>query len=325
MEPLSRGAALLGIDLGGTKIELALGDADGRPLRRRRRPTEPSGDPAADVARMADDARALLAEGGVGQGDPCAVGVSVPGPFDPDTGTVLRPPNLPGWDAVPLRAWLGDALGRAVHLENDANAAALAEWRFGAGRGTRHLVYLTMSTGVGGGLVLDGRLYRGVRAGAGELGHLQLEWEGEPCSCGLRGCAEAYLGGASLARRLRAIAPAESRVAALAGGRERATARELVAAALEGDAFALAEMARYDHYLGRLVAAAVFAFAPEVVVLGTIPTAAGDALCFDPVRRQVAAHTWPHVAHDLRIVPAALGPERAAYAALAAAWEGARV
>lgn len=322
MEPLASGAALLGIDLGGTKIELALGDAGGRPLRRRRRPTEPSGDPAADVARMAADARALLAEAGLRPEDVHAVGVSVPGPFDPESGTVLRPPNLPGWDEVPLREWLGDALGRPVHLENDANAAALAEWRFGAGRGSRHLVYLTMSTGVGGGLVLDGRLYRGVRSGAGELGHVQLEWDGEPCGCGLRGCAEAYLGGASLARRLRAATPPGSRVAALAGGREAATARHLVAAAREGDAFALAELERFNHYLGRLVAAAVFALVPEVVVLGTIPTAAGEALCFEPVRRQVAAHTWPQLARGLRIVPAALGPDLAAHAALAAALEG---
>jgi glucokinase len=322
VEPLGRGAALLGIDLGGTKVELALGDAEGRPLRSRRRPTEPSGDPASDVARLAADARALLAEAGLEADDVSGVGVSVPGPFDPETGTVLRPPNLPGWDEVPLRAWLGEALGRPVHLENDANAAALAEWRFGAGKGTRHLVYLTMSTGVGGGLVLDGRLYRGVRAGAGELGHVQLEWEGDVCSCGLRGCAEAYLGGASLARRLRRVTPAESRVAALAGGREAVTARQLVAAAREGDAFALAEMARYNHYLARLVAVTAFALAPEVVVLGTIPTAAGDALCFDPVRRQVAAHTWPELARHLRIVPAALGRSLAAHAALAAAWSG---
>jgi glucokinase len=322
VEPLARGTALLGIDLGGTKIEFALGDAEGRPLRHRRRPTEPSGDAAADVARMAADARSLLAEAGLEAGELRAVGVSVPGPFDPESGTVLRPPNLPGWDEVPLRAWLGEALGHPVHLENDANAAALAEWRFGAGRGARHLVYLTMSTGVGGGLVLDGRLYRGVRAGAGELGHVQLEWQGEACGCGLRGCAEAYLGGASLARRLRATTPPESRVAALAGGRDAATARHLVEAAREGDAFALAELGRFNHYLARLVAVAVFALAPEVIVLGTIPTAAGEALCFEPVRRQVAAHTWPHVAQDLRIVPAALGADLASHAALAAAWSG---
>jgi glucokinase len=270
---------------------------------------------------MAEDVRALLREEDVRAEDVGVVGVSVPGPFDPATGTVLRPPNLPGWDEVPLRAWLGEALGARVELENDANAAALAEWRFGAGRGARHLVYLTMSTGIGGGLILDGRLYRGVRAGAGELGHVALEWQGELCGCGLRGCAEAYLGGACLERRLREVTPAASRVAELAGGREHATPVHLVAAAHAGDAFALAELARWTHYLGRLLSITVFALAPEVIVLGTIAVAAGEALCFEPLRRQVARTTWPHVAAGLRIVPAALGESLAAHSGLAVAAE----
>jgi glucokinase len=312
---------LVGIDLGGTKIAYALGGDDGHPRRERRRPTEPTGDPEADVARMVEDVRALLHEEGIAPASVAALGVSVPGPFDPGTGTVLRPPNLPGWDAVPLRDRLQHALGCPVHLDNDANAAALAEWRFGAGQGARHLVYLTMSTGVGGGLILDGRIYRGVRAGAGELGHVQLVWDGEPCSCGLRGCAEAYLGGASLARRLRQRTPAASRVAALAGGPERVTAKEWVAAAREGDAFALEEMARWVRYLGQLVAITTFAFAPEVVLLGTIAVAAGEALCFEPLRRQVAAHTWPHVTQGLRILPAALGASLPAHSGLAVALE----
>jgi glucokinase len=322
--PRGRGRALLGIDLGGTKVAYALGGEDGHPRRDRRRPTEPSGDPAADVARMVADARALLAEEGIEPGELAGVGVSVPGPFDPETGRVLRPPNLPGWDDVPLRDWLEDAFGLPVQLDNDANAAALAEWRFGAGKDARHLVYLTMSTGIGAGLILDGRLYRGVRAGAGELGHVQLEWNGDECGCGLRGCAEAYLGGAALARRLRRSAPAPSRVVALAGGREGVTARHLVAAAREGDPFARAEMARYVHYLGRLLALTVFAFAPEVIVLGTIAVAAGEALCFEPVRRQVAEATWPAIARDLRILPAALGDALPSHSGLAVALERGR-
>jgi glucokinase len=318
VESISR-PALLGIDLGGTKVAYAVAGPDGRPRLERRRPTEPSGDPAADVARMAGDLRALLAEAGLRPEDLGAVGISVPGPFDPDSGTVLRPPNLDGWDEVPLRDWLEKALGVPVHLDNDANAAALAEWRFGAGQGTRHLVYLTMSTGVGAGLILDGRVHRGVRGGAGELGHVQLDWNGDPCSCGLRGCAEAYLGGAALQRRWRAITPETSRMVALAGGRERVTPEHWLAAAREGDAFALEEVERYDHYLARLLGLTVFAFAPEMIVLGTIPTAAGEALCFEPVRKQVAAETWPQLARGLRIVPAALGAQLPAYSGLAVA------
>src|SRR5690606_35210320 len=162
---------LVGVDIGGTKIAVALGEAGGTVRARRRRPTDPSGRPEDDLARIADDVRAVVAEAGLALSDVAAVGVTAPGPLDAEAGVVLLPPNLPGWRNVPIVSALRDALGVPVFLENDANAAALAEWHFGAGRGLRHMVYLTMSTGVGGGLVLDGRLYRGVLGSAGEIGH----------------------------------------------------------------------------------------------------------------------------------------------------------
>ena len=152
---------------------------------------------------------------------------------------------------MPLRRLLAGLLGRPVYVENDANAAALAEVRFGAGRGFQHVVYLTMSTGVGAGLVLDGRLFTGKLGAAGELGHAPIVWDGEPCACGMRGCLEAYVGGAAWTRRLAATTPAASRVAALAGAPERARPEHVVAAAREGDAFALAELARYNDPLAR--------------------------------------------------------------------------
>jgi glucokinase len=284
-----------------------------------RRPTEPSGDARADLARIAADARRLLAEAGVAASDLAAVGVSAPGPVDPVRGEVVNPPNLPGWGCVPLRAVLREELGAPVRVENDANAAALAEWRYGAGRGFEDLVYLTMSTGVGGGLVLGGRLYAGVRGNAGEIGHLPVEWDGEACACGLRGCLEAYVGGAAWTRRLRRIAPARGRVAELAGGRERATPRHLVAAAREGDAFALAEMERWNHYLARGIAAVVFVLAPQAVILGTIATAAGESLCLAPLRELVTARVWPLLGRGLAILPSALGDSLADHAGIAVA------
>jgi len=308
-------ASLLGIDIGGSKVALAVADAEGRVLAHERRPTEPSGDPRADVARIAGDARRLLAAAGAGE--LVAVGVSAPGPVDSEQGAILHPPNLPGWGVVPLRALLAEALGAPVHVENDANAAALAEARWGAGRGFADFAYLTMSTGVGAGLVLGGRLFAGSRGNAGELGHLPVEWEGEPCACGLRGCLEAYCGGAAWTRRLRRIAPERGRVAELAGGRERATPRELVAAAREGDAFATAELARWNEYLARGIVALVFVIAPQAVVLGTIATAAGEALCLAPLRERVRAHVWPLLGRDLAILPSGLGealPDRAGIA-----------
>jgi len=315
---------LVGVDIGGTKIAVALGEAGGTVRARRRRPTDPSGRPEDDLARIADDVRAVVAEAGLALSDVAAVGVTAPGPLDAEAGVVLLPPNLPGWRNVPIVSALRDALGVPVFLENDANAAALAEWHFGAGRGLRHMVYLTMSTGVGGGLVLDGRLYRGVLGSAGEIGHLPVEWEGEPCACGQRGCLEAYTGGAAWTRRLRAVAPEDGRVAQLAGGREHVTPVHLVAAAREGDGYARAELARWCDYVARGITAVAMALAPEAFVLGTIAVAAGEELAFAPIREQVAAHVWPHLAKELRILPAALGKELPYLAGLSVAVEALR-
>ena len=230
----------LGFDIGATKLAVAVGDDAGGIAARRRRPIRATGDPRADVDAMLRDAHELLAEAGVAPSALRGVGVAAPGPIDFARGTVESPPNLPGWRSVPICEWLGAAFDAPVHLENDANAAALAEWRFGAGRGARHLVYLTMSTGVGGGLVLDGRLYRGT-GNAGEVGHMPVEWgdSAELCGCGRRGCLEAYVGGRRWSERLARVTPADSRVAALAGAPAHARPEHVVAAAREGDAFAL--------------------------------------------------------------------------------------
>jgi len=310
---------LLGIDIGGSKVALAVGDPEGRVRARLRRATEPSGEAGADLDRIAADARRLLAEAGVASRELTAVGVSAPGPVDAERGELVHPPNLRGWGRVPLRAALQEALGAPVVIENDANAAALAEWRWGAGRGFDDLVYLTMSTGVGGGLIVGGRLCTGVGGNAGEIGHLPVEWNGEPCACGLRGCLEAYVGGAAWTRRLRRIAPEPGRVAELAGGRERATPRELVAAAREGDVFALAEMARWNEYLARALAAVVFVLAPQAVILGTIATAAGEELCLAPLRKLVAARVWPLLGERLAILPSGLGDALPDHAGIAVA------
>lgn len=315
---------VLGVDIGGTKLALALG-GDGRRLDARwRRPMEPSGDARRDLARIAQDARRLVADAGLSLGSIDVVGVSAPGPLDLDRGVVLGPPNLPGWSEAPVVEALEAALGRAVVLENDANAAALAEWRYGAGAGRSHLVYLTMSTGVGAGIVLGGRLHRGLAASAGEVGHAPVEFPGEPCACGLSGCLEAYVGGAAWSRRLRREAPAESRLVALAGARDAITPAHAITAAREGDAFACGEMARFNEYLARAIVGLAFTLAPEVVILGTIACAAGDELCFGPVRDLVRARTWPALARNLQIVAASLGDATADHAGICVGLEALR-
>jgi glucokinase len=308
----------LGIDIGGSKLALALADGAGAPLRATRRLAwTPSGDAARDLGVIVTEARRLLAGEG-GGARPRALGVCVPGPLDSQSGVVEGPPNLPGWRDVRLVALLEREFACAVALENDANAAALAEWQARTPR-PASLVYLTLSTGVGAGLVLDGRLYRGARDLAGEVGHAPIVWDGEPCACGLRGCLEAYVGGAAWTRRLRQIAPEAGRVAALAGGRGAVRPEHVVAAAREGDAFARAELERWNEYLARALVAIAFALAPEVISLGTIASGAGEDLCLTPLRERLAARVWPRLADAVRLELRALGDELPYRAALAVA------
>jgi glucokinase len=286
------------------------------------RAAELTGDPEQDLTAIVKDALQLLARAGISRDELAAIGLSSPGPIDPESRRVFSPPNMPGWAEVPAPAFLEGSLGCPCFLENDANAAALAEWRFGAAKGAQDAVYLTMSTGVGGGLVLGGRLHRGVGWYAGEVGHAPVEWNGLPCACGLRGCLEAYVGGRAWTEHLRSAASTSGRVAALAGGRERIRPEHLVSAAREGDGFALAELDRFNDYLARSLVQIICTVAPEVIVLGTIPTAAGEALCFEPVRRRVRERVWTRLAERVRIVPAALGERLPYYAGLSSAFTG---
>ncbi len=311
--------SLIGIDLGGTKTVIVLTQPDGSIRRAERFSTDPSGDPKKDLQNLATRLGDVIGDEHIQ-----AIGVAAPGPLHPEQGIVFNAPNLPGWQCVEIGAYLQTTFGAPVYLENDANAAALAEWHFGAGRGSNNMALLTMSTGVGGGLILNGSLYRGQRCSAGELGHLPVEWNGDLCGCGQRGCLEAYVGGASLRRRLQSLTPDASAVLALAGDRGAITPEHLVRAAHDGDAFALEEMQRFVEYLGRAIVHLVFAFAPERVVLGTIACAAGESLCFAPLRDLVRPRVWPHLWEQLSILPAALGrslPEKSAAAVAKSAAE----
>jgi glucokinase len=315
-------ARLLGIDVGGTKIAFAIADSDGNLLARERRPTAPCGRPEDDVARLLEDARALLDAEGLNARDLEAVGLSLPGPVDCERGCVLAPPNLPGWNDVPIAHWVAQELGCPVRLENDANTAALAEWRFGAARGAANVVYLTMSTGVGGGVIAEGQLVRGQGGHAGEVGHVPVEWEGRPCACGQRGCLEAYVGGRSWSEQLREHTPESSRVFQLAGGRAALSPEHVVQAAHEADAFACSELERWNGYLVRGIVGIAFTLSPDIVVLGTIAAAAGEALCLAPVRRMVKAHVWPGIAEGLSIRFSELGADLPYYAGVCAARYG---
>lgn len=307
------GDLLVGIDIGGTKTATSAGDRAGNVIAHTRHPTRSSGDPRQDVRALVEDVHAVVDQADGALADVACVGISAPGPLDRSGTRLLAPPNLAGWHDVPLVRWLQDELGTKVALENDANAAAVAEWRFGAGQGFQDLVYLTMSTGVGAGLILGGRLYRGVGHGAGEVGHARVCWDddAELCGCGKRGCLEAYVGGASWARRLRERSPSPN----------EATPEHVVAAARRGAPSALEEMDRFNRYLARGIVNVGFTLAPEAVILGTIVVAAGEALCLEPVRELVRRDLWDVLAEGLVILPARLGDELPDRAGLGVAME----
>lgn len=316
----AKGDLLLGFDVGGTKAVAVLAQAGGEILAETRLEDWASGSWASDLERLVAQGLALLEAAGCERSALRAVGVSAPGPLNAETGVVVEAPNLEGWLNVPVCARLGDAFGVPVHLENDANAAALAEWRFGAGRGSHNLVYLTMSTGVGAGLILDDRLYRGTRFQSGEVGHVPIVRDGRPCTCGLRGCLEAYTGGAALAEIIREdlAAGERSAILELAGGDPaRVSARHWCEALRRGDAYAEKLRDAWLEFLALGLAGILVTFDPDVVVLGTIVQQNPD-LFMDELTARVRRRTWS-VLHDVRLVPGELGERLPAWAALCAA------
>ncbi len=306
----------LGIDHGSTKTAVSLWSrADGgRPVRvAQAAPWTSAGlMPETALPRMFECARTLLRDSRAdgGGAELAAIGVSAGGPVDVETGTLLSVPNSPGWEDVPIASEFAGAFGVPVHVENDANACALAEWRYGAGRGSDHLAFLTFSTGIGAGLVLGGRLYRGARNLAGEVGHVEIVPDGLPCGCGQRGCLEAYASGAGIVQRLEAAFdenPSPPR-----------NARELVRAAKGGDAFSIDFLAETADFLARGLAQLAFILNVDRIVLGTIAAAAGDIL-LEPLRASLERRVWPEFARDLEVVPSELWPDLGDISAFAVA------
>jgi glucokinase len=257
------------------------------------------------VARIADLARASMAEA---KGREIAgVGIGSPGPLDTKTGVVLLTPNL-GWVNMPLRDRVASALGLPATLDNDANCAIFGEWWRGAARGVEHVVGLTIGTGIGGGIVLYGDIYRGASDIAGEIGHMTIDSNGRRCKCGNYGCLEAYASGPAIAARaVEGIeAGADSTLPRLVGGDLRQITAQLVYdAAHAGDAFALEVVRDTAKFLGAGVANIINIFNPQVVVICGGVTRAGDSL-FVPLRSEVKRRAFKPAVDVCRILPGEL-------------------
>jgi glucokinase len=293
---------VLALDIGGTKVAAGVVGPDGETRSFQVAPSRTERGPEAVLADLFQLGRESVEQSGVPWTEITAVGIGCGGPLDAAEGILLAPPHLPGFRDVPVAALAEKAFERPALLENDGTAAAAAEQRFGAGVGVRNMVYLTISTGVGGGAVIDGRLYRGAAGNGGEFGHVTIDWRGRVCrGCGRRGCLEAYVSGTSISERASEGMDAASSLAALG----TPTAADVVSGAVAGDAYARSVWDETIEALACGLTSIVNLFEPELVVLGGGVTRAGELL-IGPVREAVRAQAMAPAGRTVDIVPAAL-------------------
>ena len=267
----------LGIDLGGTQVRAALVDESGTVHRRAAMRTDVLGGPVAVLAQM-EQMLATVCEGDM-RSKVVGLGICAPGPLDTAAGLVIDIPTLPGWQDFPVRQIAAELFGLPVVFENDGIAAAFGEWKFGAGRGLDHLVYVTVSTGIGGGVIVDRHLLHGRRGMAAHLGHMKLAPHGPRCSCGALGCFEAFAAGSALDRAAQAEADADPAGSLARYGKEgKLTGSDLVRAARDGDALALRLLDREAGYLGEGFTALLHLFSPDMIVMGGGVSKAFDLL-----------------------------------------------
>lgn len=302
-------ATLIGIDIGGTKCAVSVPDPE-RGVREVARFATSS--PEETISRLLAEVARLQ------PGPNPAFGISCGGPLDAARGLILSPPNLPGWDRIAITAAFTERFGGQAWLMNDANACALAEWQAGAGRGARNLIFLTMGTGMGAGLILDGRLYEGATGDAGEVGHLRLAPAG-PVGFGKAGSFEGFCSGGGIARltllRLRTW-PADSSLQHFAP--DQLTAADVARAALTGDEFALSVWREVGEKLGEALALLVDVLNPDRIVIGSI-FARCEALLVPAMQAALAREALGPGVAACRIVPAALGDQIGSHAAVAIA------
>jgi glucokinase len=298
----------VGVDLGGTQIRALLRDAQGQIVGRAATLTQANDAREAIFGRIVDTIRRAAQDvpwSAIG-----GIGVGVPGPVNPHTGVILQAPNIPGWDNVPIGDILTARCGVPTQVGNDANLAALGEYTYGAGQGCPNMIYSTISTGIGGGAIVDGKLLVGSRGTAAEFGHQTLVEDGPLCGCGGHGCLEALASGIAIARMGReavAAGRAQRMLDMAHGSVEAIDARIVGDAAVAGDETAVAIIRRAATYIGTGLANVCNILNPELIVLGGGVTHIG-ALLFDTIRATIAVRGMP-VNRIVRVVPAALGDD----------------
>lgn len=311
---------ILGFDIGGTKSAVVTARWDGinvQLLKKEKCPTDLTISPEAMIERLIGMADTILEK------IPDAIGISCGGPLDDAKGIILGPPNLPGWDHVEIVGQIESHYGVPTHLQNDANACAVAEWKFGAGRGTRNMIFMTFGTGLGAGLILDGRLYSGTNGNAGEVGHLRIAPDG-PIGYGKRGSFEGFCSGGGIAQLGYSMAQEQAaRGLPVRYYREEmipsdVTAKTIADAAEAGDELAIEVYRRSGEALGKGLSILMDLLNPERIVIGSI-FARSHHLLWDAAKQQIEKEALVPSATCCSVLPAELGEQIGDYAAVATA------
>lgn len=306
---------VIGIDLGGTKISGALADLDGKVLSQHTMSTNASEGEQAVLGRMINVIEKVMELAGKGAEDVKAIGIGSPGPLDARKGVILTTPNLP-FRNFQLVKPIADKFNIPTYLDNDANVAAIGEYMLGAGKGTTNMVYMTVSTGIGGGAMLDGKIYRGSTSNALEIGHTTVLPDGPRCNCGNYGCIEAIASGTAIARQAREAI--EKGLETSLKNYENITSYEVFKEYQNGDKVAKDILDSSFNYLGIAVANTITSFDPEMVVIGGGVSQMG-AVLFDKVQEVVNKRCFKAMSEFCKIVPAALGTDAGVMGAVALA------
>ena len=299
---------IIGVDIGGTKISVCIANDKGKIILSERTLTAPLKTAKAGTDAIIKLIEKVLKKSKIKRHLIKAIGISSPGPLDSKKGILLTPPNLPGWHNQKITEPLQKAFKLPTFLSNDANAAVLAEYYFGGAKKTSNMIYLTMSTGIGGGIILRDRLIVGKTETAGEVGHMILDLKGPKCACGMSGCFEAFCGGKSMALRAQALIKKnkiKTKMIQHAGSINKIDAASLVEAVKEKDPFALKFWEEFIERSAQAIGILIMAFNPEVIVLGTIVIHAKN-LFLTPFRKKLKKYCWQPPREICKIVPSKL-------------------
>jgi len=303
------GDLILGIDLGGSKILAAVVKSRGEMLSSDESTTPATEGREVVIQSIIDSAHSALKQANCTISEISAIGIGAPGISNPEAGILFTSPNLPGWRNVLLRDIIQDKLGKKAFLINDANAAALGEFYFGAARGVRNFIYVTLSTGIGGGIIIDGKIYSGAIGAAGEVGHMTIDDKGPICNCGNRGCWEMFASGTALAREARQRIKEGVKTYILGyaeGDVEKVTPKVIHSAAEQGDSLARKLIYRTGYYVGVGLANLINIFNPELIVIGGGLSNIGDML-LKPAFKTAGERSYKEAFQAVRFASAGLG------------------